>query len=52
MKYKQVFIEWCLIFNHCIKILGNKPKLVFFYDLRTTLSTDMVDYYYNKVKVF
>ena len=52
MYNNQLLNSCCLIFNHCIKILGNKPKLVFFYDLRTTLSTDMVDYYYNKVKVF
>ena len=43
MHYYQLVSEWCLFFNHSIKIHGNEPKFIFYSDLLTTLSTSIVD---------
>ena len=52
MQYYQLFNKWCLFFSHCIKILGNEPKFIFFYDLSTLLSPDIVDIITNILNEF
>ncbi len=39
----QLLKKKCLFFSHSIKMRGNEPKFIFFYDLFTSLSTDIVD---------
>ena len=52
MQYNQLVNKHCLFFNHCIKILGNEPKFIFYYDLPTQLSTGMVDSITNRLHFF
>ena len=52
MHYYQLVSKWCLFFNHSNKKQGNEPKFIFFYDLSTSLFTNLVDSITNTLNIF
>ena len=52
MLYFQILNERGLFFNHSVKTQGNEPKFIFFYDLSTSLFTNLVDSITNTLNIF